>query len=210
MNAEQAEKIINFALGDYAPIRDTYRMRIYAAMLDYLANDGNMVAKRNEFKRAIAEGFGDAADLGFVDGGGELPDQPLNDWVGGRMEQEFTNVDALFRQLKDTRGDEEFNRAEAFDIANQRADGYAATLDGIYNEAKVRGAKNRLLTFGGEDGHSPGFPCKTCAKLKGQRHRASWWIRRGLIPYPGNANYECGAWQCKHILFDDQGRIFTV
>lgn len=210
MDSDLAAQIVALAVGDYAPIRDEYRTRLYAAILDYLTSDKPVTAKRNEAKRAVADAFDSAANLGFTDSGGTLPDQPLNDWVGSRQSQEFGNIDALFAQLKELRSDPEFTRAEAFDIANSRADGYAVTLDGIYNEAKTRGAKNKMLTFGGQDGHAPEFPCKTCKKLKGQRHRASWWIKRGLIPYPGNSNFECGAWQCKHFLFDDEGRPFTL
>lgn len=210
MDNDTAAKIVELAVGEYAPIRSEYRDRIYAAILDYLTSKKTVAAKSSEMKRAISDAFNSAADLGYVDGGGELPDQDLNDWVGGRQDKEFGNVTALFQQLKELRSDPEFTHPEAFDIANRRADGYALGLDGIYNEAKTRGAKNKMLTFGGQDGHAPDFPCKTCKKVKGQRHRASWWIKRGLIPYPGNENFECGAWQCKHFLFDDQGRLFTI
>lgn len=205
-----AHEIVELALGDYAPIRDEYRTRVYSAILDYLTSKKTVAAKSSEMKRAVSDAYNYAADLGFVDGGGALPDQELNDWIGSRMDKEFSNVTALFQQLKELRSDPEFTRSEAFDTANRRADGYALTLDGIYNEAKTRGAKNKMLTFGGVDGHAPDFPCKTCKKLKNQRHRASWWIKRGLIPYPGNENFECGAWQCKHFLYDDNGRVFTI
>jgi hypothetical protein len=207
---EPEARPLELAIGDYAPIRADYRGRIYSAVLEYLTGNRAITTYKNAAKQAAAVSFGDAADLGFVDGGGTLPDQMLNDFVGARQDKEFGNLDALFQQLKELRADEDFTNAEAFDIANARADGYALTLDAIYNEAKLRGARNRMLTFGGVDGHSPGFPCKTCKRLKGQRHRASWWVRRGLIPYPGNENFECGAWQCKHFLYDDNGRAFTL
>jgi len=212
MNAELAAQIVELAVGDYAPIRSEYRESVYAAILDYLTSTKTVAAKSNEVKRAVANAFNDAADLGFVDGGGELPDQTLNDWVGGRQDKEFGNVTALFQQLKELRGDEEFTNQDAFDAANRHADGYANTLDWIYNEAKMRGAGNRMLNFGGKDGHAPDFPCPTCRKMKykEKRHRASWWVKRGLIPYPGNSNFECGCWQCKHFLFDDTGKVFTI
>jgi hypothetical protein len=99
---------------------------------------------------------------------------------------------------------------EAFGIANQKADNYSVTLESVYNEAKTRGGKNIMLTFGGKDGHAPDFPCPTCRRLKGQRHRAKWFVTRGLIPHPGNTNYECGCWACQHYLYDDNGKVFTV
>lgn len=210
MDSERARQIVELAVGDYAPIRAEYFDRMYSAVLAYLSQGGAVTKYRNEAKRAASDAFNRAGDLGFTDGGGALPDNDLNDWLGARQDKEFGNIDTLFQQLKELRSDEDFNQSESFDIARQRAEGYAVTLDGIYNEAKTRGAKNKMLTFGGQDGHSPGFPCRTCKKLKGQRHRASWWIRRGLIPYPGNDNFECGAWQCRHFLFDDEGRPFTI
>jgi len=203
--------ILELAMGDYAGIRQEYRARLYAEIVDYLTG-GNLVSKRNAAKRAVSDAFNSAADLGYTDGGGDLKnrDPDFNDWVAGRMEKEFSNISVLFAQLSETRKDPEFQRIEANDIGNTRADGYAATLDSIYNEAKTRGAGNMMLTFGGQDGHSPGFPCRTCRKLKGQRHRASWWTKRGYIPYPGNENFDCGAWQCRHFLFTDDGKLFTV
>jgi hypothetical protein len=207
-----AAKIVELALGDYAPIRDEYRTRLYAAILDYLTSDKPITAKRNEAKRAVSDAFNSAADLGYTDGGGELPDQDLNTWVGDRQSQEFGHIDALFGQLREMRSDEEFERDEAFEAANRHADGYANTLDWIYNEAKMRGAKNKMLTFGGTDGHAPDFPCPTCKRLKYKvkRRRASWWVKNGFVPRPGNTRFECGCWQCKHFLFDDEGRPFTI
>lgn len=210
MNEALAELVLELAVGDYAGIRNEYRTRFYAAILDYLGNGANKTRKRNEAKKSVTDAFNTTADLGFQDGGGELPDPDLTEWIDTRMRMEWANVDALFDLLSTLRKDPEFTQQDAYDIANRRADGYVTTLDSIYNEAKVRAAGNVMLTFGGQDGHTPGFPCPECRKLKGKRHRASWWISRGLVPYPGNMNYTCGNWQCKHFLYDDQGRIFTV
>lgn len=203
--------IIELSIGDYAGIRNEYRSTLYSEIATYLSGSGSVAKYKNAVRLAVNAAFTEASDMGYVDGGGTLPtDKDTNDWLNGRVAAEFANVDALFTQLAALRKDPEFEKSEASDIAMTRADGYTATLDGIYNESKVRGAGNLMLTFGGEDGHTKGFPCRTCAKAKGQRHRASWWIKRGLIPYPGNSNFDCGAWQCKHFLYTDAGDLFTI
>jgi len=203
--------IIQLSIGDYAAIRNDYRSTLYSEIGSYLAGSGSVAKYKNAVHLAVNTAFTSASDMGYVDGGGKLPtDKDTNDWLNGRVASEFANVDALFTQLSALRKDPEFDKSEASNIAMTRADGYTATLDGIYNESKVRGAGNMMLAFGGEDGHTKGFPCRTCRKLKGQRHRASWWINRGLIPYPGNDNYECKTFQCKHFLYTDKGDLFTI
>lgn len=211
MNEQDAAMVIELALGDYAPIRDTYRTSLYAEILGYLSGD-NLTARRNGALKAITNAFNEAGDQGYQDGGGTLdePDEDYNDWLGTRLDVELYNMRNLFEQLRQTKKDPEFTRDEAFQIANTRSNGYAATLDSIYNESKMRGAKNKMLTFGGQDGHAPDFPCPECKRLKGKRHRAKWFVSRGLVPYPGNPNFTCGNWQCRHFLFDDTGKVFTV
>ena len=56
-----------------------------------------------------------------------------------------------------------------------------------------------VLEFTGQDGRES---CETCQKLKGQRHRRSEWLSRGLDPKNSNnrKNFECGLWQCMHYL----------
>jgi hypothetical protein len=211
MNVDLAAAVVQLALGDYAPIRDEYRTRLYSEILDYLSADANQRTKANAAKRAATEAFTSAGDLGYQDGGGPGAMEPDDsDWLNSRLEAELANITALFSQLRETKKDPEFTRQEAFDIANARADGYAGTLDSVYNESKMRGAKNKMLTFGGQDGHAPDYPCPECRRLKGKRHRAKWWTSRGLVPYPGNTNFTCGSWQCKHFLFDDDGKVFTI
>ena len=205
--------IVELSLGEYAGIRNEYRSTLYAEIAGYLSGSGTVAKYKNAVRRAVNAAFNDASDMGYVDGGGSLPSDPAtNEWLNNRVAAEFANVDTLFTQLAELRKDPEFQKSETMEIAETRSDGYSVTLDGIYNESKVRGAgnKNVMLTFGGEDGHTKGFPCRTCRKLKGQRHRANWWIKRGYIPYPGNENFECRTYQCKHFLYTDDGSLFTL
>lgn len=211
MSITELSRLVELAIGDFAGIRQEYRARLYSEIAEYLATNANQRVKTYAAKRAITEAFTSAGDLGYQDGGGKPPlDPDTNAWLNGRLEAELANIGNLFSQLRETKKDPDFTKAEANDIANTRADGYLTTLDSIYNEAKARGAGNLMLTFGGQDGHAPDFPCRTCKKLKGKRHRARWWTSRGLIPYPGNEAFECGCWQCRHFLFTDDGKLFTI
>jgi hypothetical protein len=212
VNTQTAEAVIMLAMGDYAPIRERYRSIIYTAVLEFLSGDKSIASFKNVAKRAIQEAFYPAAEQGMKDGGGEPPLQGEDlQWLNGRTDAERANIDSMFQSLKELRADPEpLTTDEKFLAANTRADNYATTLDSIYSEAKTRGAGATMLTFGGTDGHAPEFPCPECKKLKGQRHRASWWISRGLIPYPGNTNFTCGTWQCQHYLYDDTGKVYTL
>lgn len=205
----EAAVIVELSLGEYALVRQTYQLEIAGAIQEYLDTPKAKVTKfRNIFKRAIANAFDDAMVIGYADGGGgdfrEEGSQEDKSWLTAKIEAEFGYVTMLFQQLKDLR--DEGQEAYAGE-AERRAAGYAKTLDGVYNEGRLRGAKNKMLTFGGDDGEES---CRTCQKHKGQRHRASWWIKRGLVPgQPGNHNYECGGYNCRHYLFDDNGNLFT-
>ena len=204
------DDLIELAIGDYAGIRQEYRVRIYAEIADFL-NGANVTTKKNAVKKAITDAFNETFDLGYADGGGKTqPSKEDVDWLDTRMRIEWANADALFEQLSQTRKDPDFKKSEIDDIAETRSDGYTSTLDSIYNESKMRGAGSTMLTFGGTDGHTKGFPCRECRKLKGQRHRASWWVKRGYVPYPGNPNFTCGTWQCQHFLYMDDGSLFTL
>jgi len=213
--------LAQLALGDYAPIRYVYTATISGLINDYLYSDNVKVTTyQNAFKRAIQEAFYPAFEQGLEDGGGEVPAQGDDlAWVNAKAEAERGFSDMLWQQLKELKAEQraedeaakkENRQAENLfaGVGDARAAGYARTLDAVYSEGKIRGAKNQMLTFGGSDGEES---CDTCQKLKGARHRASWWKNHGLIPgQPGNSQYECGGFRCQHVLFSDKGEIFTV
>jgi hypothetical protein len=101
---------------------------------------------------------------------------------------------------------------EITSYATARATGFSATLDSVYAQGKLRSRKNVMLTFAGPNG-SPDNICQknngTCVRLMGKRHSAKYWLSRDLVPYPGNTNYDCGAWECRHGLQDDSGNWWT-
>lgn len=91
--------------------------------------------------------------------------------------------------------------------ATNRANGYTSTLDGIYNMAVCYGAGNKMLSFVGDDGENS---CATCTRLKGQRHKASWWISHDCVP-PTGSGLDCAAGgKCLHFLEDDDENQVTI
>jgi hypothetical protein len=193
------------ATGDLAAINATYHDAITESLITYFEG-GSLAASKNSFKRAMIEAFGGAWDAGWD---GNPPTGEALEWFNARTQQELAFIDGLYVQAKELRKDPE---ADTFAWATARADGYTATVDNIYNHARIRALGNKMLTFDGEDG-SPDNICQstngTCVRLKGKRHRASWWIAHDLVPYRGNPNYDCGAWECRHYLKDDKGERYT-
>jgi hypothetical protein len=203
--------LVLLSIGDYAPIRSAYSFEIAGIVREYLYTEGNPRVTRFQslFKRAITEAFYPAFDQGLIDGGGEAPAQGDDlEWLNAKVAAEHGYAESLFQSLKELKKQSEEEGVGIFEgVPEARAEGYAKTLDGIYSEGKIRGAGNQMLTFGGKDGKES---CGTCQKLNGQRHKASWWIGHDLVPYQGNANLDCGGWQCEHILFNDKGEVFRV
>lgn len=203
-------QITRLSLGEYAEIRRMYRGEIWAAIEDYFTQEHVRITRfKNQMRKAMANAFAEAIEIGFADGGGgdwgkdAEPDD--RKWARARTNAEMGFIESLFYELRDLKSE----GPEAWiGEADKRADGYCKTLDSVYSEAKLRGAKNMMLTFDGHDGVES---CSTCTKLKGQRHKASWWIKRGLIPgRPGNHAFECGGWQCQHYLYSDDGKVWTA
>mgnify|MGYP001443575275 CR=1 FL=1 len=200
------------AVGDYASIRGAYYNGIFESVSNYLGGYMGIATARGEMKKACATAFLDAFETGWVDtqGAGATyePEPEDSEWLATRMQQEFAFIDSTFQTMKAMKADAEepLTEDEIVSYATARAVGYTASLDAVYGQGKLRSQKNKMLTLDGPDGQES---CRTCQKYKGQRHRASWWISRDLVPAPGNENYECGGWQCQHILSDDSGNQWT-
>jgi len=189
------------ALNSYEGVRNDYWASVYDAVEGYLRSDRPITSYRSGMYNAMNSAFQTAFEYGYTEAGGEVPiDAEAQEWLDGAIAGERGNIANLFQTLKDGRGELDAV-AEGF----ARADGYSSTLDQIYSTGKTYGAKNMMLTFVGDDGKES---CTDCKRLKGQRHRASWWISKDLIP--GSSNYECGGWNCEHYLEDDKGNRFTI
>lgn len=194
---------IKATLGQYPNIRSDYYDEVFVAVYDYLDSSGSITTFKNAMKRAVGTGFPATGDAAWEDGGGALPIDPeISDWLGAMQDAEIGYIDALFQTLKQVRGSEDL---KPFEYASARAEGYAKTLDRIYNYVKIAAAGSVMLTFMGDDGTES---CTDCQKYKGQRHKASWWIKNNAVP--PNRDFECGGYNCQHLLVSDDGIVWTV
>jgi hypothetical protein len=190
-------------LGGYQGVRNEFWAAVYDAISGYLTTTAYMPTYKDPLIVAISKAYLEAANIGYEDGGGTLPlDEDTALWVRSELDAQFGFIDSLFIRLKDLRKEDDVDFiGEAF----ARANGYTDSLDMLYNGAKLAGVGNKMLTFSGDSGKES---CKDCKRLYGQRHRASWWRNRGWVP-PSH-NFECGGWNCQHILIDDDGKVFTI
>jgi hypothetical protein len=205
----EARKLLELMVGEYFGIRQDYYAKIQQAVADYMnaPDDSRVTSFQNAVRRAMTEAFPGAFETGIQDGGGGLPLDANDDaWLTSKMNAEFGYIGVTFQNLKQLKmtDDPQAIQDESYNVADR----YSITLDGVYNEGKVRGMGNKMLTMGGNDGKES---CATCQKYKGQRHKASWWVQHNLIPgQPGNTNYVCGGWVCEHYLMDDDGNLVTL
>lgn len=199
-----ARKGLLKASGDLPSISAEYHREITAALIAYFEG-GSIVSSRNKFKRATIEAFGAAFDLGWIDGGQELPiDDNALDWFNARVEAEFGFIEMLFQEAKELRRDKDF---DYLSWVSARADGYSRTLREIYNAGRVRAMDDVMVTFDGDDGAES---CDTCQKLKGKRHKLSWFVSRNYVP-PFGTGLDCHrGGHCQHYLMDDKGRQITA
>jgi hypothetical protein len=192
------------AEGDLTAINARYHDAITTALVGYFEG-GSLVAARNAFRREMVQAMGDAFDLGWVDGGGEMPpDQDVTDWLSARMDAEMGHIEMLFEQAKALKKEEDF---DYFTWAVSRADGYTNSLRDAYNTAKLRAMKDQMVTFDGEDGAES---CDDCRRYKGQRRKISWFVARDAVP-PFGIGLECHpGGRCQHVLVNDEGEAITV
>lgn len=200
-------KLVELIAGDYYGVRVKYYADIQAAATAYMTSEGSVTAFQNAVRRAMVEAFPAAFEIGYKEGGGDMSEDPDADaWLTAKMEAEYGFIGMTFQRLKQIRASDDVTsiQDEPYDVADR----YCNTLDGVYNEGRIRGAGNQMLTFGGPSGKES---CNTCQRLMDVRHRASWFVSHDLVPgKPGSEAFECGGWQCEHYLFDDNGRLVTL
>lgn len=199
------DAIKNRAAGDFDTIRQDYWEAVYDAVSGYLESSRPSTSFKSAMSQAVVNAFTAAVDAGYQDGGGELPlDDEVNAWLTAEQGAELANVGALFASLAMLRKEEDTDAIqEGFD----RAEGYSRTIDGLYNKAVVFGAGNQMLTFDGDDGKES---CIDCQKLKGQSHRASWWVAHDYVPPTGEGLACAPGGLCQHGLFDKNNDRVTV
>lgn len=202
---QAARAVLMLAMGDYLAIRQDYYSVVADSIFEYLTGTGAVTSYKSRIGKGIAEAFFPTAELAWQDGGSELPlDEDAYAWMLAKQNAELGYMGELFARLKLLR-DSEPTREEANAEAYLRADLWTKTLDGIYANIKAMAAGNLMLTFGGEDGAES---CADCRRLKGKRHKSSWWVANDLVP--PSRSFECGGWRCEHYLFTDKGELFSI
>jgi hypothetical protein len=190
----------------YTGIRAEMSGEIHDAVYDYLTGSGNVTAYRSAMALAVSQAYIAAADVGYSEAGAELPlDPDTAAWARGQLDAQLGFIDGLFESLRELRKEGDVNAtAEAL----ARANGYGNSLDGFYNEAVLRGSKNKMLTF--TQIHNTKESCPDCVRLRGQRHRASWWIQHDVVPPKGGGLQCAGGGNCGDALVDDDGNVVTL
>lgn len=194
------------AAGDYASIRERLKQAVSDAVAGFLDSNQQAGTAARTMSTALSSAYIDAADTAYQDGGASLPlDEDTAAWARAELDAQFGYVDSLFETLKALRKEGDFS---ALDEAAARAEGYANSLDGFYNDVKLRAAGNKMLTF--TQVRDTNDSCDTCVRLRGQRHRASWWVAHDYVP-PTGGGLDCsGGGKCGDALVDDDGEEFTI
>lgn len=199
--------VLAYLAQDFSGARSVYSERLYIAFLSYLAQDsGGSREFLSRAKRAVIEAFPPAFYDGYLAGGQGMVDPEDDQWLTAKMNAELANLELTFESLRTFRLDRPAP-SELVGEASARSDGYVATLEAVYSEGRLRGAKNKMLTLVGDDGAES---CRDCQARKGKRLRARTWVARGWIPgQPGNLNCACRGYRCEHFLITDEGVRWT-
>lgn len=194
-------------LRSIAAVTNAFRRDLKAIVSNYFT-DKKPEAKSalsNRIKEFVSAAVSDAYFAGMVEAGIKSADFTEDDAqaVDDLVFAQFEHVEGFVDAIVNARGDKDAEQA-----AIARADLWAASVASAGSLGKMSAQKNKMLTLDGQDGENG---CKDCRRLKGKWHRASWWTSRGLVPSPGNPNYECGNWtdKCHHFLRDDEGNRWT-
>ena len=202
---EEMKSLASKQLG-YESIRSEMWAAVYDAVYNYLSSTEYRPTEAMPMKAAIAKAYIETSDIAYEDGGGSLPlDEDTLSLAKSYMDQQLAYVDGLFETLKQLRKDGDF---DVISMAFQKANTWSDSLDGFYNTIKLAGAGNKMLTFA-QVRHTK-ESCDDCLALRGQRHRASWWISYEYVP-PKGAGLACSAGgHCGDALVDDDGNEFTI
>lgn len=190
--------------GGVPEIKARYNKEIVQALTTYFEG-GSTATPKNQFRGAMVEGFNSAFDTGWNDGGGVVPiEADALEWLRTQVNTEIGHIDGVFQQAKELRQEADF---DFFPWVTARADSYAATLDSIYNAARMLAKKNQALTWhlGNTEKH-----CDKCKELNGQTHKALWYLNRDYIPRKPGAAMDCGGYHCDCRLKDKAGNEVTI
>ena len=191
--------------GTYQLLRSDFWAKVYSAVYDFLTSSGPRTGPLTRMRIAVAEAYQDASYIAWEDAGEKLPlDDDTLSYIGTETASQLAYADSLFQRLLELRQEVDL---DATSEALRTADRWAYGLDGQYNYVRMAAMKGKLLTWslGATTEH-----CTDCSKLNGQRHRASWYRRRGFIPRQPGAEMECRGYRCDCSLSDNYGNEISI
>ena len=182
-------------------IEAEYSQTLTEIMTAYLESERPITAFRYEMRRAANDAMTLAGYAGYADGGGSgaLPDKVVS-WIGQRIDSEMAFINDVFSKLKELRKQGTPEEGQAF--IGARAEGYTASLQGVYNFAKMQSGTGVMGVWrlGATEEH-----CDTCAWLNGKVERLQWFVDNKYIPrQAGSQTLDCGGWRCDCGIFDVQ------
>lgn len=187
-------------------VRD-YENRLTRFAYEVLNSKSDAIDFRRAHK-AMLQDMGNRVSVeGWREGGGKAEDfgdeetAYVDDWIRGQ--QGFVNDFAAWLASTDEDGNRN-NEGKRSYLAT-RIGQWVGALQNLGDILRMKAKGDPFLTFDGDDGDES---CDECQEYKGQRHKLSWWEKRGLIARNGNENFTCGRWTpCNHHFYDDNGKV---
>ena len=194
-----AAKSINQALNEYENV-------LTRLSYEVLNGTSDAVDFRRAHKALIKSSAKGAFEEGWIEGGGDLADTEPDDiaLIGDFVSEQSAFVNDFAAWLASTDDNGKRNWEMKRRVLAERIGAWVLALQNFAERVALRAKGDPYLTFDGDDGEES---CDECQEYKGQRHRMSWWDKRGLTKRNGNDNYGCGRWApCHHHFFTDDGK----
>lgn len=223
MNVEDARRIVELSIPEYGKVRSEYWESIYTPIRTYLLEESkDETWFKSAVETAVQVAFAATLAQAWLDGGSKRKvSVSAISFIAANQIAEMGFLESLIYSLRlvkvpgepyvldpEEQPEEvvELLTEEAVEkIATERADGYARSLDRMYNNVKVMGAGNELLRFAGLHGEES---CNHCQDYYGQVHPAWWWIKYDAVP--PNRRFDCKGYKCLHVLNRLNGTLFTI
>lgn len=161
--------------------------------LGFISNDSIL----SDVRRVVKDGIGDAYIEGLAEGGITADEMSDDDamMIIELTEQQAPYITDFVRAVRDAKGDKAAQR----DILDNRIALWTTAIEAAGTAGLNSAKANEMVIFDGDDGEES---CKTCQRLKGQRHRRNWFESKGLVPRDPRFrnNFECHGYNCRHFL----------
>lgn len=195
-----AIKSINQALNEY-------ESTLQRMAFDVLNGNSDAIDFRRAHKALLKSVAKYAFEQGWIEGGGRLEDTEPDDiaMIGDFVSEQSGFVNDFASWLVETNDEGKRNWEMKRRVLAERIAAWVLALQNFAERVAARAKGDPYLTFDGDDGEES---CDECQEYKGDRHRMSWWERRGLLKRNGNDNYGCGRWApCQHHFYYDDGKL---